>query len=225
MTNNKQTNWKNLEIVILLLILAFIVVNGVLKQDSIIAIISALCGITYTFIAGKGNPICYLFGITGSTFYCLLAYNNALWGNLLLYALYYVPMQVLGFFQWNKNLKNGRNDIIKIILPKREMYLLIAIMLLLTGIVYYVLMNLQDAHPLLDSITTVFSIGGMYLTVRRALEQWIFWMAVNSLSLAMWLNVALQGTKVYSTVIMWGVYLFLAFYFYFSWKKEIKNIL
>ena len=63
----------------------FIIANAFLRQDSYIALISAICGITYTFIAGKGYPICYLFGLTGSSFYCLLALQNALWGNLLLY--------------------------------------------------------------------------------------------------------------------------------------------
>ena len=47
-------------------------------------------------------------------------------------------------------------------------------------------------------------------------------MVVNALSLAMWLTVALNGARVYSTVFMWAVYLFLAFYFYFDWKKELK---
>ena len=81
----------------------------------------------------------------------------------------------------------------------------------------------KDTHPLLDSVTTVFSIGGMYLTVRRAVEQWIFWMVVNTLSLAMWINVAMNGARVYSTIAMWAVYLFLAIYFYREWYKEIGN--
>ena len=89
--------------------------------------------------------------------------------------------------------------------------------------VYYLLLYFKDTHPILDSITTVFSIGGMYLTVRRAIEQWIFWMVVNTLSLIMWINVIATGTKVYSTAIMWAVYLYLALYFYIEWRKEIKQ--
>ena len=65
----------------------------------------------------------------------------------------------------------------------------------------------------------------MYLTVRRAIEQWIFWLIVNLLSFLMWLDLALQGERVISTVIMWGVYLILAIYFYINWKKELKTYL
>jgi nicotinamide mononucleotide transporter len=223
MIYNKLLNWKKGELIFLFGIWLFIIVQAFMTKDSPIAMVSALCGITYTFIAGKGNPICYLFGITGSSFYCVLSFNNALWGNLLLYALYYIPMQTLGYFQWNKNLQENSSEIVKIRLPKKELLILILIMLCLIVGSYFVLTHYKDAHPVLDSVTTVLSIGGMYLTVRRAIEQWIFWLGVNILSLIMWINIALSGVKVYSTVIMWAVYTLLAVYFYIEWKKELDN--
>ena len=216
---NLKDNW------VLLVLLLIVITNAMIMKDSTIALISALCGITYTFLAGKGKPICYMFGITGSSFYCMLSFQSLLWGNLLLYALYYIPMQILGYFQWNKNLKECKKEIIKIALPKKELFILLGIIFILTIVVYYILIYFKDSHPLLDSITTVFSLGGMYLTVRRAIEQWLFWAVVNLLSLIMWINVLANGTKVYSTVFMWGIYLVLAIYFYITWKKELKSYL
>ena len=134
---------------------------------------------------------------------------------------YYLPMQIIGYFKWNKNLKENKQEIVKITLPKKELFILLFLLTCLTFVVYFILISVNDKHPLLDSITTVFSIGGMYLTVRRAIEQWLFWLIVNTLSLIMWIEVALSGVKVYSTIIMWTVYLFLAIYFYSCWKKEI----
>lgn len=223
MTNNKLNNWKKYEVLGLCLIILFVVLHGFFRHDSIIAIISAVCGISYTMIAGKGNPICYLFGVTGSGFYSYLAFANALWGNLLLYMGYYIPMQIIGFFKWNKNLKPDSTEIVKIKLSRKEIVSLLVVTLALTAITASILFYLNDKHPILDSVTTVFSIAGMYLTVKRAIEQWIFWMIVNALSLVMWLHVALSGERVWSTVVMWAVYLFLAIYFYFDWKKELRN--
>lgn len=223
MTNNKTNSWKSFEKVGFTFVILFVIVHAILRHDSFVATISALCGITYTFLAGKGLPKCYLFGVTGSGFYSFLSFQNALWGNLLLYLGYYLPMQILGYFRWNKNLQKSKKEIVKIRLPKKEFFLLILILLCISTGVYYVLLNLNDTNPLLDSITTVFSIGGMYLTVRRAIEQWIFWMIVNTLSLAMWVNVALNGARVYSTIVMWAVYLFLAIYFFKEWKKELTT--
>lgn len=223
MTNNKFFNKKYIESLFIFIVLSLIIVNAVIKNDSLIALISAICGILYTFFAGKGRPECYLFGVTGSSFYCYLAWQNLLWGNLLLYACYYVPMQILGFFRWKKNLKFGRKDVVKISLSNKEMSVLVIFLFLLTIIVYNSLLYFKDSNPILDSITAVFSIGGMYLTVRRAIEQWIFWMIVNMLSLIMWINVLMSGSKVYSTIAMWFVYLILAVYFYIDWKKELNK--
>lgn len=212
----------NFELTGLFTIYIILFANAFLLKDHPAALVSAFFGITYTFLAGKGNPVCYLFGVTGSGFYCWLAFHNALWGNLLLYAGYYIPMQILGFFKWNSHLKDNKNEIIKISLNRKERAVISAITLILSVFAVVILHSLHDQNPIIDGITTVFSIAGMYLTVRRAIEQWIVWMVVNGLSAFMWASIALNGEKVYSTVIMWSAYFILAIYFYKSWKKEIS---
>ena len=220
MTVNKP--WKRYEKFGLGIIYLILLCNLIIFKDSPIAVTSAFFGITYTFLAGKGNPICYLFGIMGSGFYGYLSFHNALWGNLLLYIGYYIPMQVVGFFKWNSHLKTGSSEIIKTSLSKKERLILSAITLILTALAIVVLYFTQDKKPIIDGITTVFSLAGMYLTVRRAIEQWGVWIFVNGLSAIMWGLIALSGEKVYSTVIMWSVYFVLGIYFYFCWKKELK---
>ena len=195
--------------------------NAYFMQDSFIALVSSFCGITYTILAGKGNPICYFIGLTGSAFYMYLAYSNHLWGNLLLYGLYFVPMQVLGFFKWSQYLKENKYEIIKTKLCLKEKVILFSLTLLASILCSAVLAYLEDKSPIIDGFATIFSILGMYLTVRRAIEQWYVWAVVNALSFLMWLIIAIQGEKVYSTVIMWGVYFILALYFYRVWKKEL----
>lgn len=205
------------------LLIFFIIVHALIRGDSIQALISAVCGITYSFCAGKGKPVCYLFGVTGSAFYGYLSLCNALWGNLILYVGYYIPMQILGFFKWKSNLKSDKNVIIKTRLPKTEFLILAIINIILVLMLYFILRHYNDLHPILDSVTTILSISGMILTVKRCIEQWLFWSVVNGLSLVMWLHIALSGERVWSTVIMWGVYLFLSVYFYISWKKELSQ--
>ena len=196
--------------------------NAYLTQDSYIALASAFCGITYTLLAGKGNPLCYLIGLTGSAFYIYLAFQNHFWGNCLLYALYFVPMQIVGFFKWNKNLKRDKYEIVKTKLSFRENIILFSVALFISLVVIYVFFIAGDSNPVIDGLTTVFSVLGMYLTVRRAIEQWYIWAGVNLLSFIMWVIIALNGVKVYSTVLMWAVYFILAIYFYREWEKELS---
>ena len=214
---------KRFEIIAFILIYVLLFVHAIIRQDSIIAVISAFCGISYTILAGKGIPICYPIGVTGSSLYVYLSFLSNLWGNLLLYACYYIPMQIIGFFKWNKNLKDNKYEIVKEKLSNKEKIFLILISTIISVFVIFILAHYGDKNPVFDGITTVFSILGMYLTVKRCIEQWVIWMVVNGLSFIMWLDIALKGERVYSTVFMWGVYFILAIYFYITWKKELKE--
>ena len=135
---------------------------------------------------------------------------------------YYVPMQILGYFRWQKHLKSDKYEIEKTSLSAKELICIIGLSIVASSIMIYILIHLGDKSPYIDAITTVLSVVGMYLTVRRAIEQWCFWMVVNGLSAIMWIKIAFDGGKVYSTVVMWSVYLLLAVYFYIIWRKELK---
>ena len=77
--------WKRAEVIGLCIVFTIIFVNAIVVKDSIIAVISAVCGILYSTIAGKGKVSCYIFGLTGTCCYSWLAFDNGLWGNLALY--------------------------------------------------------------------------------------------------------------------------------------------
>lgn len=214
------SGWKKREIIGLSIVFFIIIINAFIVKDNIIAVISAFCGILYSTIAGKGKVSCYLFGLTGTGCYSWLAFSNGLWGNLLLYLCYYLPMQIIGIFSWRKHL-DEKKEIEKRMLSTKSRFIHFFITILVSVVAITLLKYTNGSHPICDGITTVFSVLGMYFTVRRCIEQWIVWMIVNGISSIMWLNIVLSGTKTYSTLIMWVVYFILSIYFYFSWKKEI----
>lgn len=217
------SGWKKQEIIGLSVVFFIVVFNALILHDSKAAVISAFCGILYTVIAGKGKISCYFFGLMGTSFYSYLAFKNALWGNLLLYMCYYFPMQVVGIFKWKNHLKEDTKEIIKTKLSNKERLILFIISLILCVCATFVLTYFNDSRPVFDAVTSVLSVVGMYLTVKRCIEQWIIWLVVNGLSSCMWLSLIIQGSKAYSTLVMWVVYFILAIYFLVIWKKEMKN--
>lgn len=221
---NESTGWKKHEIIGLAVVVAIILINSVFLKDNLIAVISALCGILYTTIAGKGKTSCYIFGICGSGCYGWLAFQNALWGNLILYLCYYIPSQIFGFFSWNRHLKKSTYEIVKTQLNLKNKIIVTVIGIIGSVLTGMILHHFHDSNPIIDGITTFLSILGMYLTVKRCIEQWVIWFIVNVLSFCMWLNIIISGEKVYSTLVMWAVYVILAVYFYIEWKKEITDI-
>ena len=217
------SGWSRKEIFSVGVILCVILYNSVCLKDSYIAVVSAVCGLLYTFFAGKGKISCYLFGLTGSGFYGYLSFINGLFGNCLLYVGYYIPMQILGIFKWKQNLKKDTNEIYKTKLSFSQRVVLFCVSVLLSLTVSALLFFLKDSNPLLDGVSVSLSLVAMYLTVRRCIEQWVLWGIVNFICVLMWVKVVLNGQKTYSTVFMWLCYFILAFYFYKKWKKEIEK--
>lgn len=216
------TGWRKVETIGLSVVFLIILVNAFVMKDSIVAVVSAICGILYSTIAGKGKVSCYFFGLMGTCCYSWLSFENALWGNLVLYMCYYFPMQVLGIFEWRKHLKSETKEIYKKRLSNSQRLKMSALAFLFCVFAVWLINLFKGSNPLFDGITTVLSVFGMYFTVKRCIEQWIAWVIVNGLSTLMWLNLVFQGTKAYATLIMWFVYFLLAIYFYIYWKKEIS---
>ena len=219
---NELQGWGKIERIIFPLEILLIVVISLYMGDNKIALISAVCGISYTILAGKGKISCYIFGLTGTMCYAYIAFLNTLYGNLFLYALYYFPMQVLGIFKWRQNLNSKTREIVKTTLTMNEriIYFICAI---IGSILLAMILELSgDKTPYIDGITTIFSVIGLLLTVKRCIEQWYIWIVVNGLSMIMWIEAYKNGSNCFATILMWATYLVLAFYFLHTWKKEIE---
>ncbi len=220
---SELSGWGKIERVVFPLEILLIIAICLYVGDSKVALMSAICGISYTILAGKGKISCFLFGLLGSGCYIYIASQNHLWGNVALYVFYYVPMQILGIFRWRKHLKKESREIIKTTLSFRSRWVYGGLALLLSVGLYFILKFVGDASPLMDSLATVFSVGGLLLTVKRCVEQWYFWIVVNAVSMIMWIEAYLNGSNCLATVFMWGTYLVLAFYFLYTWQKSLVD--
>lgn len=219
---SELSGWGRYERIVFPLVIFSIIIISIILNDSKIALLSAICGISYTILAGKGKISCYIFGLTGTMCYAWISWQNHLFGNLMLYMLYYFPMQIIGIFKWRKHLNNKTGEIIKTSIQNKTAYFLVTAA---AAVIFaYVLYLLKDANPVIDSITTTFSITGLIFTIKRAIEQWYLWAVVNALSTVMWIEAYLNGSNCFATILMWGIYFILAIYFLYTWKKDlIKN--
>ena len=219
----KELNgWGKYERIVFPAEIFLIILLSIYMKDSKIALISAICGISYTILAGKGKISCYFFGLCGTLCYAYISLKNYLFGNLALYALYYFPMQIVGIFKWREHLKTDSQEIIKTKLSNKERCVYLSLTIILSVILYFILLYFNDKSPIIDSVTSVLSIAGLMLTVKRCIEQWYVWFVVNGLSTIMWIEAYLHGSNCFATIIMWATYFVLSIYFLHTWKKEVK---
>lgn len=215
--------WGKYERIIFPLGILFIIVLSFAINDSKIALISSICGVSYSILAGKGKISCYFLGLAGTACYSYLSFKNALYGNLALYLLYYFPMQVFGIFKWKEHLKKDAQEIVKTCLSNKEKVIYLTLSILFSIIGYVILVLLKDQSPVIDSLTSVLSVVGLILTVKRCIEQWYVWFIVNGLSVVMWIGAYLKGSNCFATILMWGAYFVLSIYFLHTWKKELSK--
>lgn len=216
----KLSSWSKFEIIFFLFAVVLVVFSSVYMHDSVLALISAVSGIVYTILAGKGKVYCYFFGIIGTLCCAYLSYDIALYGNFVLHFAYYFPMEIIGFFTWKKHLDKSTNEIIKEKLSDKELAVMVFLVVVATVFTYILFIHIGDKSPFVDASMTVLSVAGMVLTVRRSIEQWVAWTFVNFLSIIMWFGAYVDGEKIFSIFLVRIIYFILGIYFFIKWKKS-----
>lgn len=216
-------NFGKYEKILFPLVIFVVLFVSIITNDNKIALVSAICGISYTILAGKGKISCYFIGIIGTFCYAYLSFINGFYGNLILYSLYYFPMEIIGIYKWKNNLNEHTQEVIKTELSPKERVIYFSVAIIFSLILSVILNFIGGVNSLFDSTTMIFSILGQILTVKRCVEQWYVWFIVNLLALIMWIYAYINGSNCLATILMWAVYLILSVYFLRIWKREIKK--
>lgn len=220
---NELSGWKLLEIIWLLLACIGITLLSIYWKDNIMGIISAVSGVACVVLTGKGKLSAYAFGLINSILYGIIAFNAKLYGETMLNILYYVPMQFIGFYIWNKHMNEENHEVTKLHMSNKTR--LIWLLAIITGTVAYgyILKCLGDTMPFIDSFTTVSSVIAMIVSVKMFAEQWWIWIAVDIFSVYMWWCNFSVGSDNIATLLMWIIYLGNAIIMCIKWEKGVKK--
>lgn len=220
---NELAGWKKLEVCWLLIACTVIIGLSIYWEDSLMGIISSTTGVICVICTGKGKLSAYLFGLVNSVLYAIISYEATLYGETMLNAIYYVPMQFVGFFVWSKNINQETKEVNKRHMKNvHRIYLLICI-IVSTYAYGLLLQHMGDAMPFVDSFTTVSSVIAMIISVKMFSEQWWIWVAVDVFSVYMWWCNFRVGSDNIATLLMWIVYLGNAIIMLIKWEKEAKS--
>lgn len=220
---NELSGWKLWEILWLLFTCSVITALSIYWNDSIIGIISAVTGIAYVIFAGKGKLSAYFFGLINCALYAIISFNAKLYGETMLNAIYYIPMQFVGFFVWSKNISDETHEVLKKHMKTGGRILVVASIAVATYLYGLLLFSLGDTMPFVDAFTTVASVVAMIVSVGMYSEQWWIWLGVNTLSVYMWWCNFSSGSDNIATLLMWLVYLISGIMMLVKWEKEISK--
>jgi len=171
----------------------------------IIAAIGSLMGVLSTVCSANAKILTFIFGFFDVTLYGIMCFVGAKYGNAALHALYFVPMQFVGYFQWKKrevSSSGGKQALKARRLTFRQRWLYLGIFTASSVILYFVLLQFDKSAAtsflriaiVADAVSTICNILGQFLMSTAYMEQWIFWIAVNVFTIIMWTSSLVQGS-------------------------------
>ncbi len=217
---NEIEGWKAWEILWLLTACLVIAVLSVYFGDSVMGIISATTGVACVVCTGKGKLSAYVFGIVNTLLYAIIAYNARYYGEVMLNALYYFPMQFYGIYVWSHHMNRETHEVQKRKMKTGGRVLMLACVAVATAVYGFILSRMGGELPYVDALSTVVSVVAMVISIRMYMEQWILWIIVNVVTVIMWAVAFAGGNDSIATLLMWIVYLGNAVIMFIKWKRE-----
>ena len=192
-----------------------------MSTELIIETIAAVIGLTYLFLEYKANVWLWPVGIVMSLFYVIIYVTGKFYADAAL-QVYYIGANIYGLMKWTASRRGGggsagmEDSEVRICnTPKRSWLPLLLISAALWALIYLILHTWTDSPvPIGDAFTTALSIVAMWMLSRKYIEQWLFWVVVNVVCVALYLWKGL-----YPTAALYCVYVVVAVMGYFRWKK------
>ena len=235
----ETSGWKWYELVYLAACTLAILIPSIISGDSAMAVVSATCGAISVVLTGKGKLGTYIFGGIQCALYAIISYKATYYGETVLNVLYLLPLEVVGFRTWMKNMNAERAEVIKLQMSWRQRAIwgaalaagTIALGLILKHIdvISSTILGITDvpvdAMPFMDAFTTVGTMIAFVLTVKRYSENWWIWIAINVATVIMWLGNVIEGGENASiaTLLMWSVYLVNSVIMMIRWQREARK--
>ena len=179
-----------------------------------ITVCAVISGILYIILAAKENVWCWLAASISVCLYMYINYDLGYYSQAVL-QIFYLFMAIYGYVMWNK-LDPER---IKEWSAKKHLFI-IFIGAIITFIIGFILTEyVEDSEqPLLDSLTTVFSVFACYMVAKKVLGNWLYWIVIDSLIIYLYY---IQGEFILALQFL--VYIIIAVYGYFSWMQKMKT--
>lgn len=176
-----------------------------------------LSGIIYVILAARENIWCWFWGFISCS---LWAYADFIFYQLYadgILQIFYALMSIWGFWQWKYSVVSGQQ------LPLSQMTVREHLWMISLGLVgglgagYFLGAYTDAAATYPDAITTVFALFTTYLVITKKIENWLYWIAIDTVYLFIY-----QSRGAYLFVFIMVIYLIVAMFGWRNWQKKYQ---
>lgn len=185
----------------------------------ILEIIAVLFGLLSVIFAWFNKIWVYPTGIISTAIYVYLLLQWSLLGDMMI-NVYYFMMSIYGWYIWTRKIDETHvTPIRRTTTEEKNLSAIIFVMTLLFVYgVYVVFDKLNDWTAHVDTLTTAIFFVGMWLMARRKIENWIFWIIGDIISVPLYFYKGFTFTS-----LQYIVFTIIAIFGYITWKKSLDN--
>jgi len=179
--------------------------------------IAVVCAVLYLLLAIRENIWCWLFAGISTALYVWLFMGARLYMESLL-NVFYFGMAIYGWRVWLAGRDDG-HEMPVTTWPLRihvAAIAVIAVLVLISGTLLY--RYTEAAFPFADSATTFAAIWATFLVARKVLENWWYWLAIDTVSIFIyWLR------DLELTALLFVVYVVMIPFGLVSWTRSYRE--
>ena len=180
-----------------------------------LSLVSGCLGVCSVCLCAQGSIWTYIFGFGQVTTYTWLCIEAHLYASVAINIYYFLTM-IYGVYVWRRRLNPEHENRVRTRrLPLAVLLTIVCVTVVAAGGAGLLLERFtNDPTPYLDAFTTIVALVAQVLMILAFIDQWYLWLAVDVVSIVMWLYVG--------DYCMAAQYLFWCancVYGYIQWKK------
>ena len=189
--------------------------------DIVLEIVAVIFGFLSVWYSKQNNILVFPTGMVSTLIFVYLLLKWGLLGDMMING-YYFAMSVYGWYIWTRKVDATHvTPITRTTDNEKKLSTAIFIAtLLFVYLVYTVFDKWTSWTAYVDTVTTAIFFVGMWLMARRKLENWIFWIIGDIISVPLYFYKGLTFTS-----LQYLGFTFIAIFVYLAWKKDIDNSL
>lgn len=182
-------------------------------------IIGTLIGLVYLWLEYRASIYLWIASIIMPAVYLFVYYDAGLYADFGI-NIYYLLAAVYGWWVWKYGNKEKQGEELPITrMPRGKWKMAAAMYLVFQLLIAWILIRYTDSNvPWCDAFTTSLSMVAMWMLARKYLEQWLVWIVVDVVSVALYLYKGL-----FFTAGLYALYAIIAVYGYWNWKNMMEQ--
>ncbi len=187
--------------------------------DIVLEIVAVLFGFLSVWYSKQNKILVFPTGMISTSIFVYLLFNWGLLGDMMINGYYFI-MSVYGWYIWTR--KVDASHVTQISRTnskeKKQSIVIFFATIIFVFIVYHYNDKWSSWTAYVDTITTAIFFVGMWLMAKRKIENWIYWIIGDIISVPLYLYKGLAFTS-----IQYLGFTFIAIYGYIAWKKHLNN--